>query len=301
MSARSSRPSQHQNREARMQIDVFERDGGALAECPLWDEKCQHLYWIDVPGPMLHRRASDGSRTSWVLPSEIGCVVLRAGGGAVVGLRSGLHTLDLASGRVTFYVDDDRGTTTRYNDGKCDDRGRLWIGTLDDGAQARGRLYRVEADGSISAVRDGVICSNGINWSPDRRVMYWVDSRTHTIFAFDFDLDAGEIRNARPFFRDEHGMPDGLTVDSNGHIWCAWWDGWRVTRITPDSRVVQTLELPVARPTSVAFGGPRFETLFVTSARCELTPEECVRQPLAGAIFACEPGVTGTPAARFLG
>ena len=284
-----------------MEVDVFEPEGGELAEGPVWDDETQHLYWVDISAPALHRRAADGTKTSWQLPTEIGCAVLRAGGGAMVGLRSGLHSLDLSSGEVTFYADEQRPPTTRYNDGKCDPRGRLWIGTLDDEGQPRACLYRVDVNGAMSTVRNDVMCSNGIDWSPDGTTMYWVDSRTHTIFAFDYDAETGEITNERTFFSDQIGMPDGLTVDADGMVWCAWWDGWRVTCISPGGRVMQTIDLPVARPTSVVFGGAGFTTLFVTSARSELTREERAQQPLAGAIFACEPGTIGVPAARFMG
>jgi L-arabinonolactonase len=284
-----------------MTVEIVVRDAGLLAECPLWDVQNEELYWVDIPSAVLHSRGNDGTRRRWELPNEIGSVVLRASGGAVVALRNGLHTLDLESGELEFFLDTQRDRTTRYNDGKCDQAGRLWIGTLDDDQLPRAHLYRVDPDRSIRSMREDVMCSNGIDWSPDGRTLYWVDSHTHTILAFEFDLDRGEIRQPRVLTSGTIGIPDGLTVDAEGCIWCAWWDGWRVTRIAPDGRTLTTVELPVARPTSLAFGGPHLDELYVTSAKWALGPAERERQPLAGALFVLDAGVSGLPAARFGG
>jgi sugar lactone lactonase YvrE len=234
--------------------------------------------------------------------ADVGCVVLRRTGGALVALRHGLHTLDLLTGETAFVVDADRDdATTRYNDGKCHRRGRLWVGTLDDGDRPTGALYRVDPDCSMHELRGGVRCSNGLGWSPDDRTFYWTDSPTRTILAFDYDLETGGTRRARALVRDERGLPDGLAVDAEGCVWSARWDGGCVVRYAPDGRVVTTIPLPVSRPTSVAFGGAGLDHLYITSAAWGLTPPQRARQPLAGALFVCRPGVQGLPAARFAG
>ena len=220
----------------------------------------------------------------------------------MIALRNGIHALDFTTGRVEFFADAVRDTTlTRYNDGKCDRHGRFWVGTLDDGDCPGAALYRVAHTGDVVCMRDKVTCSNGIDWSPDGRIFYWVDSPTQTIFSFDFDEVSGEIRNPRPLITDTRGLPDGIAVDADGCIWCARWDGWCVVRYAPDGRTLTTVRTPVARPTSVAFGGSDFGDLFITTAASELPRRELARQPLAGALLVHRPAMHGLPTARFGG
>ncbi|HEX7299147.1 MAG TPA: SMP-30/gluconolactonase/LRE family protein [Solirubrobacteraceae bacterium] len=286
----------------KVQIDVVQAEAGLLAEGPLWDEATETLYWVDIPAGTVHALDTAGARRSWDVAADVGCIVLRRDGGAVVALRHGLHALDLTTGAVTFLADAERDdVTTRYNDGKCDPSGRLWVGTLDDEDRPTAALYRLDADHSMHEVRSGVRCSNGLGWSPDGGTLYWTDSPTRKILAFDYDADTGEARRPRELVGDERGLPDGLAVDAEGCIWSARWDGDCVVRYAPDGRVLTTLPLPVSRPTSVAFGGAGLDHLYITSAAWKLTPPERERQPLAGALFVCRPGVQGMPAARFAG
>jgi sugar lactone lactonase YvrE len=284
-----------------LSIDVVERSAGDLAESPLWDAATGQLFWVDITSGSLHRRDAHGVRTKWDLHGQVGCVVLRRGGGAVVALDRGLYKLNLESGELTFLADTTRGPLVRYNDGKCDRDGRLWIGTFDDTGETRAALYRLEAGRPLECVRSGASGSNGIDWSPDGRILYWVDSLLNTIFAFDFNLETGAIRSARPLVTKGRGVPDGITVDSDGCLWCAWWDGWCVTRHRPDGSLIQTLEMPVARPTSVVFGGPHLDELYVTSAAGGLSPESDRAGALAGALFVHRPGVSGLECGRFAG
>jgi sugar lactone lactonase YvrE len=280
----------------------MEVDAGTLAESPVWDERSNAIYWVDIMSGQVHRRDASGHRMRWDLAADVGCLVLRRDGGAVVGLRHGIHTLDFATGETAFLIDCERDSSrTRYNDGKCDRQGRLWIGTLDDEDQATGALYRVSPHGGIACMRDHVVCSNGIDWSPDGGTFYWVDSPTYSIFAFDFDPDDGSISNQRVLVTDTRGQPDGLAVDADGCIWCARWDGWCVVRYAPDGRMIQTVTMPVARPTSVAFGGAGIHELYITSASWQLQPRDLEQQPLAGALFVCDAGVSGFASSRFDG
>ena len=197
---------------------------------------------------------------------------------------------------------------TRFNDGKCDPQGRFWCGTFHDYPDPKQRqpvaaLYRLEPDLRYHKVVDGVRGSNGIGWSPDGRTMYYTDTPTFRIDAFDFDPETGSVANRRVFARVSEGVgrPDGLTVDAEGFVWSAHFDGWRITRYTPSGSVDGTLHMPVQHVTSCAFGGPDLRTLYITSATEDLSPEQLKQQPFAGGVFAYRPGVTGLPMARFKG
>lgn len=288
------------------EMEVVVAAGSILGEAPLWAGDEQALYWADIKACLLHRLdVRSGDVRTWRLPNEVGSFALRACGGVVVALRTGLAFLDLDSGEVTPMADPEADRpANRFNDGKCDRRGRFWAGTLhDDEAAPLGALYRLDPDGACHMMRTGVICSNGLGWSPDDRTMYFTDSGTYRIFAYDFDLDTGEIEGERVFVEDDPagGGPDGLTVDAEGGVWSAKWDGWRVVRHTPDGTVDQVVELPVQRPTSCTFGGSRLDRLYVTSASIGLGPAELAAGPLAGALFVTDVGVTGLAEPRFAG
>jgi L-arabinonolactonase len=239
------------------------------------------------------------------MPEAIGSFALREAGGALVALRSGLHLLDLRSGALDLFcaVEPDR-PDNRLNDGRCDRRGRFWVGSMHDRLRApTGALYRVDPDRTSQRVLDGITVPNSLSWSPDGRVMYFSDTRSREILAYDFDTATGRPGARRVFARvpDDGGYPDGATVDAEGFLWSAHWDGWRVTRYAPDGRVDRVIELPVQRPTSCAFGGERLDVLYVTSASTRLTPTELARGPGAGGLFAVEVGVRGLLESRFAG
>jgi len=279
-------------------LEVVTSDGGQLAEGPVWDERSGSLFWVDIPGATVHRwEASSGARGSWNVGANAGCVILREQDGGLVALPGGIKTLDFETGDLTDYAAIPEGDGIRCNDGKCDATGRLWVGTMHASDEPVGALYRVD-EGEAAVMREQVSCSNGIGWSPDGATMYWVDSPTETIFAFDFDADDGTITNERTFVHDQRGLPDGLAVDLDGCVWCARWDGWCVTRYCPDGTVDRTIEFPVARPTSLAFEGGNSDVIYVTSASYGLTDEQRAHQPLAGAVFRVEAGIAGVPVAR---
>jgi len=278
-----------------------------LGEGPVWSERECALYWVDIKGAKLRRYSVDtGAVTSWQLPAEVGSFALRARGGAVVALRTGLHLLDFDSGRATKICDPEGDRPdNRFNDGKCDCRGRFWAGTMrDDENAAEGSLYRLDADHSCTKMLSGVICSNGIGWSPDGATMYYTDTWARRIDAIEFDPETGTLGPRRVFVRDDvpgEGVPDGLTVDREGGVWSAKWDGWRVVRYAPDGSVDRIVATPVQRPTSVAFGGADLDTLYVTSARIGLDPAALRQAPQSGGLFALDPGVRGLPEPEYAG
>jgi len=270
-------------------LDNDDRD--SLGEGPWWSAAEQRLYWVDILGRRVRRSDLDAHDVEqWATPSEVGFVVPDVAGQLVVGLRHGLARLDPATAAVEPGVQVDERTDRRINDGKTDRAGRVWFGSMHDPeTDPTSRFYRLDASG-CHVIFDDVITSNGLGWSPDDKVMYYTDSKTWQIRAFDFDAGTGELSSPRVFASDPRGeyVPDGLTVDAEGCVWGAKWGGSRVVRYAPDGRVLRDLRFPVQRMTSAMFGGPDLSTLIVTSARGPADDE-----PLAGRVFLIDAGVKG--------
>lgn len=282
------------------EITVVRPIGNLLGEAPMWNVAEQALYWVDALKPVIHRLDTHGGLSTWPMPRIIGSFVFRKGGGLVGALKNGFCAIDLDTGVVEPVVDPEPERPDNIlNDGKCDRRGRYWCGSR-DGALTHpvGALHRLDADLSCRRMDDGFIVSNGIAWPPDDRTMYFADSRAETVWAYDFDLDDGAIRNRRVFFstRDIEGRCDGATVDAEGFYWCALVHGGAVARFDPKGRMERRIALPVRHPTMCSFGGERLDTLYVTSAASMVPEAERAAQPLAGALFAIRGlGVKGLP------
>ncbi|WP_217654043.1 SMP-30/gluconolactonase/LRE family protein [Variovorax sp. OV329] len=281
-----------------------------MGESPLWDPRDQVLYWVDAYAGAIQRLDATGGLARWPLPGPIGSLVLREAGGLVGAMEGGFFFVDLgAPGEPARLqaICDPAGEVpgTLLNDGKCDPRGRYWCGSRDRSlTHPIGRLYRLGAEGKCSTMDEGFIVSNGIAFSPEGKTLYLADSRQHTVFAYDFDLDSGAIRNRRVFVTTHAvgGRPDGATVDSQGYYWCALVHGGAIARFAPDGRLDRRVELPVRHPTMCSFGGPGLDVLYVTSANAMLADDERASQPLAGALFAIEGlGVRGLAEPRFKG
>jgi sugar lactone lactonase YvrE len=269
----------------------------ALGEGPLWAGGEQALYWLDIPADRVHRMAADGQVTSWDVSQPVGAVVARASGGLVLAARDGFLAMDQASGALTSLAEVERDRPeNRMNDGACDRAGRFFAGTMaDDERPGAGTLYRLDPDLTVTTMLTGTGISNGIGWSPDERLMYYVDSLTHQVDVFDYDPSTGAIDGRRRFAAVGQGdvMPDGLTVDADGEVWIAVWGGGALLRLDTRGRVRETIEVPAAHVTSCAFGGPDLDRLYVTTAAGEGTG--------AGALFVAEPHVTGQPSHPFRG
>lgn len=277
-----------------------------LGEVPVWDVAEQALYWVDIEGRLLQRLTpATGAVERWETPERIACLALREGGGLIVGFASGIAFYDLDTGAIDWIARPEPASAgTRFNEGKCDRRGRFWIGSMDDGlSRHTGALYRVDPDRSVTRMLEGIGVSNTLVWSLDDATMYFADTMDGRIDRFDFDAAAGTMSNRRPFV-DLTGSgigPDGSTIDAEGCIWNAQWDGWRVARYSPDGELLRVVELPVQKPTSCMFGGPDLATLYVTSAVWDLKGAALAEQPLAGGLFALDVGITGLPEPRFAG
>jgi len=269
-----------------------------LGESPLWSTVESALYWIDIAGRRLHRLADgDPEPRSWDLPAKPGCLASRASGGLIVALATGVHAFDPETGVLTLLVDPEPDQPgNRLNDGAADLASRLWVGSMDDAEKSpdAGSLYRIDPDGTCTTMLTGLGISNGIGWSPDGATMYHTDTTTRTISAYDFDAATGTISAGRTFATDEDCYPDGLTVDADGYVWSAKWDGWRIVRYAPDGAIDRVLPMPVQRPSCVAFGGPDLDRLYITSARVHLSEHALAAGPLAGTVLVLDgTGVTG--------
>jgi sugar lactone lactonase YvrE len=292
-----------------MQVDCVLDARAALGEGAVWCEREQALFWVDIEGKALHRfDPATGQDRLWPMPKRIGCFALREQGGAVVALEDGFHFLDLGTGALEPILDPEADRpSNRFNDGTTDSRGRFIAGTMPLGPRAPvAAFWRLWPDLRCEMLFDHLTVTNGSAFSPDGRTFYFSDSEAHirTIWACDYDPDTGGIANRRVFV-DTHGLagrPDGGTVDSDGCYWMAGVGGWQLVRFTPAGKVDRIVDLPVEKPTKVAFGGRNLDVFYVTSIGAGLTPGSETRQPQAGGIFALRvPGVTGLPQPRFAG
>jgi sugar lactone lactonase YvrE len=280
-----------------------------LGEGAIWNTALQRLHWIDIEGRRVFTYDPDtGENRACDVGQMVGTVVPRARGGLMLAVHEGFASLDLGSGRVDLWPrpPEHDPAVVRFNDGKCDPSGRFWAGTmaLVKGPRPVGRLYRLDAHGAVEVMLRDVGTSNGVAWSADRRTLYFIDTPLLRVDAFDYDDTTGAIANRRTVISIPPGIgrPDGSTLDADGMLWIAMFEGWAVTRWNPRTgELLQTIRLPVARVTSCAFGGPELDTLYLTSARHNLGAEQLAAQPLAGSLFRVKPGIRGVPACAFAG
>ncbi len=278
----------------------------ALGEGPLWSAKDRCLYWVDIDAGHVHLfdPVSAADRTIRV-GQAVGTVVPRRRGGVMLALRHGFASLDLQTERVEMLVDPQPDEGTRFNDGKCDPAGRFWAGTLDPtDAPRRGALYRLDADLSVHTMIPRVTIANGIAWSLDARTLYFIDTPTLRVTAFDYDNHSGNIANPRTVVEipEEDGWPDGMAIDAAGNLWIGMWEGYQVGCWNPRTgRKLASIRVPAKRVTACAFGGENLDELYITTARMELSDEELEEHPHSGGIFRVKPGVRGIRAFEFAG
>lgn len=290
-----------------MRIEVLVDVKTTLGEGPLWDVDEQRLYWIDSFDGRVYRCTADGREVrAWDVPQKIGSMCLREGGGAVVSLQRGFHFLDLESGGLELIHDPEPDRPdNRINDGKVDRRGRFVAGSMDTKEEGgNGALYRLDPDLTVTKLEGGIIVSNGPCWSPDGRTFYFTDSWSGELSAYDYDLDTGAIANKRRFARMEHagGAFDGATVDAEGGVWSALVYVGKLVRYLPDGTVDRVIDMPVKKVTSVNFGGPELDVLYVTSMAKPPLPRFPADPQPRGALFAVHGlGVRGVPEPRFAG
>jgi len=278
-----------------MRVEVAYTADDYLGEGPIWVAAENTIFWVDSFGPCIKSLCLNNSEfRCWDMPSPIGSFAMRGDKKAVVALQDGLHFFNFVSHELSPICEPELGLNTRFNDGKCDRKGRFWTGTIDlDLKFPIGSLYRLDTNLQCHKVKPGMIIPNGLGWSPDDRTMYVTDTALKIVYAYDYDLDTGEINQERIFLRDEDAFPDGLTVDAEGYVWSVKWNDWKVIRYSPDGETDLIIDMPVQRPTGCCFGGPDHNLLYVASTVKGLSKEELAEQPLAGSLFVIETNTRG--------
>ncbi|HEX6389944.1 MAG TPA: SMP-30/gluconolactonase/LRE family protein [Solirubrobacteraceae bacterium] len=277
-------------------VEAVDEHRSQLGENPHWDGAA--IQYVDIAGGCVQRiTLSDGRRDEVVVGGEVGFAVPRRRGGLVYGRdREVVLRDDDGDEEVIAAVEPD-ALDNRFNDGKSDTRGRLWAGTMSKQREpGRAALYRLDpVERRLDVVLPELTLANGLGWSPDDATMYFIDSTTQRIDAFDFDADAGRLSGRRPLCEIDpaDGLPDGLTVDAEGGVWVALFGGGAVRRYAPNGTLASVVPLPTLNPTSPTFGGPQLDELYVTTARHRLTPQQLASDPIAGALLRVRPGVRG--------
>ncbi len=276
-----------------------------LGEGSYWNYNTQELYWIDILSNQLHiYNPKTKSNRSLTTPSNIGTVVPIDNSKAVVALQDGIYIINTNSGEATLLSDAERDIkTNRFNDGKCDPSGRLWVGSMAYEQTSKvANLYMINGKGEATLKLDSVTISNGIVWTKDKKTMYYIDTPTFEIKAFDYDNATGDISNPRVAVKvsDSLGYPDGMAIDENDKLWVGMWNGNAVICFDPiTGKMVAKIDVPAHNVTSCAFGGKDLDTLFITTARVDMTDEEHAKYPLAGSLFKAVPGVKGVKSTFF--
>ena len=278
-----------------------------LGEGCLWDATSQSLWWLDIARPSKIQRftPATGEYKTWTSALLLTAIAKKTSGGFIVGGEDGVYNFDPVTGTVTpFCKPESNIPVNRMNDGACDPQGRFWIGSMMQNIGAggedlditadTGNLFRVSADGQSQRMEESVGVSNGPCWSPDGNTFYFSDSKNQVIYAYDFDGNNGTISNRRVLNDTKsHGYPDGATVDAEGYVWSARWEGSCVLRIDPKGRIDRIVEIPATRVTCPVFGGADLDTLYLTTSRAHVDAATLARYPNQGGVFALKPGVRG--------
>ena len=279
-----------------------------LGEGPLWHSKRKTISWIDILQGEIHEFSVMENRHH-VIPVKdmVGTIAHSNTGDYLAALKNGVAFVNNESGEMEFLCHPEAHIPgNRFNDGKCDPLGRLWVGTMAISEEpGAGNLYMIDKDFSHTKKIEGVTISNGMAWSSDHRIFYYIDTPTCEVVAYDFDLPTGNISNKRVVIKipQGEGYPDGMTIDNEGMLWIAHWDGWQVSRWDPNTgKKLLSIPIPVAQVTSCTFGGYDLQDLYITTARVNLTEEQLKQQPLAGSLFVIRDcGFQGTEAYFFRG
>ncbi len=277
-----------------------------LGEGPVWVEAENAVYWVDIMSKKVHRYAlAEGAKTTWTFDFAVTSLNPRRDGGFIGTIEDGYAIIDfdaLSAQPIQLPEADLPGN--RFNDGKVDKSGRYWAGTMDiEQVGENGSLYRLDPDLSVERVDTDYIICNGPAFSVDNRTIYHTDSIKRVIYALDIGAD-GSLSKKRvftQFTRDDEGVPDGMTVDSEDCLWVAHFGGARLSRYSPAGEILSVLPLPALNITSCTFAGPELDTLYITSACTFMSDEQMVQYPLAGSLFSYQPGVKGAPTPLFAG
>jgi D-xylonolactonase len=280
-----------------MDIELVADYECVIGEGPLWHPDEQRIYWLDIAnGRMFRADPATGVHEQFYSGDIVGGTTLQADGSLLLFMGRGAVTI-LKDGMLSTVIEERPGELdSRFNDVIADPRGRVFCGTM--GVEAHpGSLYRLDTDGSIHRILEGIGVSNGLGFSPDRKQVYYTDSPKREIYTFDYDEETGELSNRRVFAKttESEGFPDGLTVDAEGYVWSARWGGGCVARYAPDGSQVQTIEFPAEAVSSVLFGGVDYADLYVTTANGH---DKAQYGSGSGALYRVRAGVSGVPEFR---
>ncbi len=288
-------------------FEVLTEFRAELGEGPSWESRSSLLYWVDILRGDVHMFQPDNGKDAFIhLGGYVSSIVPKKSGRVLITLQHGFYALNPKTHSVKLMCEVEKDlASNRFNDGKCDTYGRYWAGTMSlDGSKSKGALYFLSRDNTVTKVLSGVSISNGLGWSPDNKVMYYIDTPTRRVVSFDFILETGEIENQRTVvdFTDQQGSPDGMAVDKEGMLWVAHWGGSRVSRWNPlTGRALDQIVLPTMYVSSCCFGGKNLDELYITTARRGSDQQTPSEQPYAGALFRAKVEVGGLPTCSFDG
>lgn len=287
-------------------IDCYTSYKARLGEGVFWHPLYQKLYWIDIENKkILILDPKTNQLDQHLLPKKIGTIVPEKQGSLLVALEDGVARYHTSTQELDYVckLEQDK-PDNRFNDGKCDPQGRFWLGSMHRDAQRpTGSLYRIDNDMTISTIEENVRVSNGLTWSLDYRKMYYIDSPTHKVVEYDYNKETGHVSNKKVCIEipSDKGSPDGMTIDQNGNLWIALWDGYAVGCYDPNTgQQIDKIEVPCPRPTCCAFGGASQDLLYITSAYHELSEETLNKYPDSGCVFVAEMNSPG-PEVFFFG
>ena len=277
--------------------------GNNLGESPQWTVEERALYWVDIMQGTIYRFwPAKGTYEVFNTGIPVGALSFRASGGLILATRDGFARWDSKSNKLNFIADPEADNErSRFNDGKVDRQGRFWAGTMIQGSsKAVNSLYRLDPDGTVHTMETGIVLSNGLGWSPDDKTMYFNDSGKNVIYAYDFNAESGSISNRRTFVQLPEGeiIPDGLTVDREGYVWCVLFRGYKIIRYDPEGKIAREIRMPTCFTTSCIFGGDNMDELYVTTAWRENRDKQA---PFAGDLFRIQTDVKGLPEPKFAG
>ena len=274
-----------------------------LGECPIWDGLNNCLYWVDIRLPAIRRFSYTTNKVdSWNMPELVGSIALTDDQRLLVALPSQMALFDPDKGELSPFLSNlPILEGHRFNDGRCDERGRFWVGSMHNLTRAaEGTLFCLEGQGPLKPVLQGVCIPNSLAFSPEGETLYFADSLHYRIYSHPYDSETGQMGESKIFAESTPpAFPDGSAVDAEGFLWNAEFNGGRLLRYSPDGRLDRVIDLPVDRPTCCAFGGPNLDILYITSTSQNMSEEEKQAHPMAGSLMAICPGVRGLPEPRF--
>lgn len=271
-----------------------------LGEGAIWDHRTSELYWVDILEKTVNvYNPESKSNMIYFTDSSVGTVVpCYEENQAIIALEDGVYLLNRDDKTINLFSSIEADNSeNRFNDGKCDPLGNLWVGSMHLAqSKPNGNLYKVNGKGEAEIMKNEVTISNGIVWTSDGKTMYYIDTPTQKIMAYDFNMDDGTISNEKVAVAIDpiHGFPDGMAIDAEDKLWVGMWNGNAVARFDPVAGTLMTkIEVPAHNVTSCAFGGPNLETLYITTASVDMTEEELKKYPFSGSIFKANPGIKG--------